>query len=134
MKKKNICLLFLAVTGGAALSACAAGYETSQTRTQISMPTDCTGLHVKSAVWRYTDDNGIPVFTQGSCAYGEMNGKFLYYMAGEIVAESRFSRGVENRTWCYQNEKKIEMRLDKCLSVNSSAKAAKARKNVSVIP
>ncbi|MBR4348266.1 hypothetical protein [uncultured Fibrobacter sp.] len=103
----------------ALLCSCGGSYRTVQTPEEMTKPFSCTGLHVSNATWHFVDELGQNVDVQGHCAKGKKHGQFEFYIQGKMIAKTKFTRDVENKTTCYAMAQ-TRMNLNDCMKINAS--------------
>ena len=97
------------------------GYLTRQSPESMNSPVDCDGYHVKTATWHFMDNQGEQYNIMGRCVKGQKHGNFDFFVNGQLIARTKYTRDMEVKTKCYIKGVSAG-NLDHCLSMRTLAK------------
>lgn len=122
---KKACIFALIGATTILFSSCG-GYLRQQDYNSINRPCDCTGYHLKNAVWHYTDRFGQNVDVVGKCSKGMKHGNFDFFVGGMQVARTKFSRDEEIKTKCFIGNGQT-YNLYTCMNLNAQQMTSNRR-------
>ncbi len=85
-------------------------------------PFVCDGLHMKNATWSFVDDYGFKVNVDGRCHSGRRHGQFNFYIDNQMIAKTKFIKGVENKTACKATGREERTSLAQCMQTYAELK------------